>query len=41
MQPNLKGHRKWLIAGVVLIATATPSFALFGLGDIVFDRASS
>lgn len=40
MQPNLKKHRKWLIAGVVLTATATPSFALFGLGDIVFDPTS-
>ena len=41
MPLQLKKHRKWLIAGVALLATATPSFALFGLGDIVFDRASS
>jgi hypothetical protein len=31
-------RRKWLIGtGAALILTATPSFALFGLGDIVFD----
>ncbi len=41
MQPKLKKHRKWLIAGAAIVLTATPSFALFGLGDIVFDRASS
>lgn len=40
MQPRLKKHRKWLIAGVALLATATPSFALFGIGDIVFDPTS-
>jgi len=40
MQTKLKTHRKWLIAGVALLATATPSFALFGLGDIVFDPTS-
>jgi hypothetical protein len=41
MPLQLKKHRKWLIAGTVLLLTATPGFALFGLGDIVFDRASS
>ena len=41
MQTKLKTHRKWLIAGVALLATATPGFALFGIGDVVFDRASS
>jgi type IV secretion system protein TrbJ len=40
MQFQLKKHRKWLIAGVALLATATPGFALFGLGDIVFDPTS-
>ena len=40
MPLQLKKHRKWLIAGVALLATATPSFALFGLGDIVFDPTS-
>jgi len=40
LQPKLKKHRKWLIAGVALLATATPSFALFGIGDVVFDPTS-
>ena len=40
MQPTLKKHRKWLITGVALLATATPGFALFGMGDIVFDPTS-
>ena len=38
LQP--KKHRKWLIAGTALLLTATPGFALFGLGDIVFDPTS-
>lgn len=34
-------RRKWLIGtGAALLLTATPSFALFGLGDIVFDPTS-
>lgn len=33
-------NRKWLIGGAALLLTATPSFALFGLGDIVFDPTS-
>jgi hypothetical protein len=33
--------RKWLVGtGAVLLLTATPSFALFGIGDIVFDPTS-
>lgn len=32
--------RKWIIAGAALLLTATPSFALFGIGDIVFDPTS-
>jgi hypothetical protein len=37
----LTNRRKWLIwTGAALILTATPSFALFGLGDIVFDPTS-
>jgi hypothetical protein len=40
MPLQLKKHRKWLIAAVALVATATPSFALFGLGDVVFDPTS-
>lgn len=35
----MKNRRKWIIAGAVLL-TATPSFALFGIGDIVFDPTS-
>jgi hypothetical protein len=34
-------NRKWIIAAAAVLLTATPSFALFGMGDIVFDRASS
>jgi hypothetical protein len=37
MQFNVKKYRKHLIIGGLVIATATPAFALFGLGDIVFD----
>jgi hypothetical protein len=33
-------NRKWFIAGAALLLTATPSFALFGIGDIVFDPTS-
>ncbi len=33
-------RRKWLIGGGLLLLTATPSFALFGVGDIVFDPTS-
>ncbi len=33
-------NRKWLIGGSLLLLTATPSFALFGIGDIVFDPTS-
>lgn len=32
--------RRWFIAGTALLLTATPSFALFGIGDIVFDPTS-
>jgi type IV secretion system protein TrbJ len=33
--------RKWLIGtGAAVLLTATPSFALFGVGDIVFDPTS-
>lgn len=33
--------RKWLVGtGAVLLLTASPSFALFGIGDIVFDPTS-
>jgi len=41
MKFPLTNRRKWLIGtGAALILTATPSFALFGLGDIVFDPTS-
>ena len=32
--------RKWIIGGAALLLTATPGFALFGIGDIVFDPTS-
>lgn len=40
MQWQLKKHRKWLIVSAALLLTAPPSFALFGMGDIVFDPQS-
>ncbi len=40
MKFNLTKRRKYLLAGGLLLATATPSFALFGIGDIVFDPTS-
>ncbi len=40
MPLKLKKHRKWLIAGTALLLTATPGFALFGIGDVVFDPTS-
>jgi hypothetical protein len=41
MKVTLTNRRKWLIgAGAALLVTATPSFALFGIGDIVFDPTS-
>jgi len=41
MKFNLTTRRKWLLGtGAALLLTATPSFALFGVGDIVFDPTS-
>lgn len=40
MRSNVKPRRRWVIGGVLIIACATPSFALFGIGDIVFDPTS-
>jgi hypothetical protein len=40
MKFNPKNRKKYLAIGGLLLATATPSFALFGLGDIVFDPTS-
>ena len=37
---KLSNKKKWLLGGALALATATPSFALFGLGDIVFDPTS-
>jgi hypothetical protein len=41
MKFPLNTRRKWIIgAGAALLLMATPSFALFGIGDIVFDPTS-
>jgi type IV secretion system protein TrbJ len=40
MNISLRKHRKWVIGGTLVLLTATPSFALFGIGDIVFDPTS-
>jgi len=40
MKLNVSKHRKWIIGGAALFLAATPAFALFGLGDIVFDPTS-
>jgi hypothetical protein len=41
MKITLTNRRKWLLgAGAAVLLTATPSFALFGIGDIVFDPTS-
>lgn len=41
MKFSLTNRRKWLIVtGAALLLTATPGFALFGMGDIVFDPQS-
>lgn len=40
MKFHLNNRRKWIIGGAALLLTATPSFALFGIGDIVFDPTS-
>jgi type IV secretion system protein TrbJ len=40
MKVNIKNRRKWIIGGAALLLAATPSFALFGIGDIVFDPTS-
>lgn len=36
----MKNRQKWMIGGAVFLLTATPGFALFGIGDIVFDPTS-
>ena len=41
MNLTFNNRRKWLIgASAALLLTATPGFALFGVGDIVFDPTS-
>ena len=40
MQIKFTMRRKWILGGSLLLLTATPSFALFGFGDIVFDPTS-
>src|SRR5271155_4694548 len=40
MTLNKTKHKKYLIVGGLVLATATPSFAIFGVGDIVFDPTS-
>jgi len=40
MPLQLNKHRKWLIVSAAVLLTAPPSFALFGMGDLVFDPQS-
>ena len=40
MKITTSKRNKYLLAGALLLLTATPSFALFGIGDIVFDPTS-
>ena len=40
MNTALRKHRKAFVIGGLVLATATPSFAIFGIGDIVFDPTS-
>jgi hypothetical protein len=40
MQTTMPKRRRYLIAAGILLLTATPAFALFGIGDIVFDPTS-
>ena len=37
---KLSRKKQWIIGGALLFCTATPGFALFGIGDIVFDPTS-
>jgi hypothetical protein len=40
MKISKKTTRRLLIGGVLVLATSVPSFAIFGLGDVVFDPSS-
>ena len=37
---KLSRKKQWIIGGALLFSAATPGFALFGVGDIVFDPTS-
>lgn len=40
MKLKVSRRSKWMIGGAALLLAATPGFALFGVGDIVFDPTS-
>jgi hypothetical protein len=40
MKLMMTKRNKYLLTGGLLLVTATPSFALFGIGDVVFDPTS-
>ena len=40
MPTQHRKQRKWLVIAAAVLLAATPSFALFGVGDIVFDPTS-
>ena len=40
MKIILTKRRRWILGGSLLLLTATPGFALFGIGDVVFDPTS-
>ena len=40
MRIPITKRRRWLLGGSLLLLTATPSFAVLGVGDIVFDPTS-
>jgi hypothetical protein len=40
MKCKFSRKQKWIAAGALLLCTATPSFAIFGIGDVVFDPTS-
>jgi type IV secretion system protein TrbJ len=40
MKLTVGKQRKWIIGSAALLLMATPGFALFGIGDIVFDPTS-
>lgn len=40
MQTQRRKQKKWIVIAAAVLLTATPSFALFGIGDVVFDPTS-